>query len=397
MTSQVVAVAEFDPSSYDPTEVIHAVIVAFKICGLWPINYKFRSLYLIYRFFFQLSFTYAYVGFKLLNFYMRTHLDLATVIIFESLAEISVCLRAAIFILNFDDIFDFLRRIKLFKCESEDEVNIYKKRFGLFSNVLRFYFGCAFFATFFSLCAPFFSDKPMLAYPAYYPYLDWQNNRHHFWIAYTYQLVGMLFMAHTLILLESYHIYLMVTIGAQLDILAERFRRVGKMYLDLPHDVQQEKTLEFFLDNVKNFEELSRFIDKVETVFDVQFFYQFVCSALVFCVTALQILRSNFLEEYVSLSFYVAFSATMMNEIFLPCYFGNEVTLRREQIPHAVYSSEWIHLSEKLKKNMIIFLEGLKRARILRSGKIFTLSLFSFLTVINRSYSLFAVARNFIK
>lgn len=92
-------------------------------------------------------------------------------------------------------------------------------------------------------------------------------------------------------------------------------------------------------------------------------------------------LQSNFLEEYVSLSFYVAFSATMMNEIFLPCYFGNEVTLRREEISHAVYSSDWIHLSQKFKKNMIIFLEGLKRARILKSGKIFTLSLFSFLTV----------------
>lgn len=258
MTSQVLAITNFDPTSYDPTEAIHLVIIAFRICGLWPANIKFRSLYFIYRFFFQLSFTYAYVGFKLLNFYTKTNMDLATVIIFESLAEISVCIRVSIFIFNFPDIYDFLQRIKSFKCESENEIRIYKKRFALFSKVLRFYFGCAFFATFFSLSAPFFSDKPMLAYPAYYPYLDWQNNLNHFWIAYIYQFVGMLFMAHTLILLESYHIYLMVTIGAQIDILAERFRSVGKVCPDLPNDEQQKQALDYFVDNVKNFEELSR-------------------------------------------------------------------------------------------------------------------------------------------
>lgn len=128
--------------------------------------------------------------------------------------------------------------------------------------------------------------------------------------------------------------------------------------------------------------------------------------------------QMNISEDLVSLSFYLSFSATMMNEIFLPCYFGNEVTLKREQLALAIYSSEWFDLSQKFKQNMIIFLEGLKRVRILKSGKIFTLSLFSFLTVfsiyfkiikiedysvinnfqvINRSYSLFAVLRNFIK
>ncbi|KAG4070844.1 hypothetical protein HA402_011070 [Bradysia odoriphaga] len=92
-------------------------------------------------------------------------------------------------------------------------------------------------------------------------------------------------------------------------------------------------------------------------------------------------MTTNISEEIVSVSFYLSFSATMMNEIFLPCYFGNELTLKREKLSFAIYSSEWFDLSQAFKKNMIIFLEGLKRVRILKSGKIFTLSLFSFLTV----------------
>ncbi|KAJ6640375.1 Odorant receptor 94a, partial [Pseudolycoriella hygida] len=203
---------------------------------------------------------------------------------------------------------------------------------------------------------------------------------------------------HTLVLLESFHIYSLVTIGGQLDIISQRFRDIGrKYYSDETDAIWEEKTNTIFLDNIKVFEVISGLIDQIESLFNIQFFYQFICSAVIFCVTAFKIITMNITEDLVSFTFYLSFSATMMNEIFLPCYFGNEVTLKREQLSFAIYSSEWFNLPQPFKKNMILFLEGLKRVRILKSGKIFTLSLFSFLTVINRSYSLFAVLRNFIK
>lgn len=163
---------KLDPSKYDPTEAIHSVILSFKICGLWPKNYRFRNLYLIYATLFQFAFTFAFCGFKLLNFYFKTNMDQVTVIVFEAVAEISLWVRVINFITYFDSITGCLDIIKLFKCESEEELRFYKKRFGLFTRVMRFYLGCASFACFFSLSAPFFSEKPMLAYPAWYP-LDW--------------------------------------------------------------------------------------------------------------------------------------------------------------------------------------------------------------------------------
>lgn len=247
----------FDPSTYDPVEPIRFVVYVFKICGLWPVRNKFRNLYLVYTFFFQLTFTLAFITFKYLNFYYKTHMDMATIIIFETLAEISMAIRGANFIAKFDDIYGCLSTIKLFKCENMEELELYKKRQAMFTRVLRFYFSCASFACFFSLSAPFFADKPMLAYPAYYPYLDWKNNRMHFWIAYMYQLVGILILAHTLILLEAYHIYLMITIGAQLDILAIRLRNIKRDTSDLPDAIKDDKTVTYFLDTFKSFEIIS--------------------------------------------------------------------------------------------------------------------------------------------
>lgn len=123
-------------------------------------------------------------------------------------------------------------------------------------------------------------------------------------------------------------------------------------------------------------------------------------------------------DNTVVLAYYLCFSATMLNEIFLPCFFGTELTSKNSELSIALYSSNWPDLSETFKKTLIIFVEYLKQPRIMMSGKIFTLTLFSFLTVIkaymsqqkylsnwtkfvsqviNRSYSLFAVLRNVIK
>lgn len=174
MTQEELGIAKFDSLNYDPTEPIHSVILSFKIVGIWPIKYRFRNAYLVYGFLFQFTFTYAFCGFKLLNFYFKTNMDQATVIIFESLAEISLWVRVINFISKFDGIFECLTIVKSFECHNEEELKFYKKRFELFTRILRFYFGCASFACFFSLSAPFFSDRVMLAYPAWYP-LDWEK------------------------------------------------------------------------------------------------------------------------------------------------------------------------------------------------------------------------------
>lgn len=72
----------------------------------------------------------------------------------------------------------------------------------------------------------------------------------------------------------------------------------------------------------------------------------------------------------------------MLNEIFLPCYFGTILTSTNENVLKAIYSSNWPDMSQSFKNTMIIFVEQLQRPRVMKSGKIFTLSLFSFLTVI---------------
>lgn len=89
----------------------------------------------------------------------------------------------------------------------------------------------------------------------------------------------------------------------------------------------------------------------------------------------------NISEEIVSFVFYISFSGVFLNEIFLACYFGNEIILKNHNLSIAIYSSDWINKSTGYRKMIIMLIEILNTPIVIKTGKLFTLTLTSFLTV----------------
>lgn len=54
-----------------------------------------------------------------------------------------------------------------------------------------------------------------------------ENDRTSYWIVYFYQLIGAIFLAHTLVRLENYQIYCMICATAQIEILGTRIKQIG--------------------------------------------------------------------------------------------------------------------------------------------------------------------------
>lgn len=87
---------------------------------------------------------------------------------------------------------------------------------------------------------------------------------------------------------------------------------------------------------------------------------------------------------------------TMLTQLFLPCYFGNEILSKSRQLLDDIYASNWSDLSIKYGKISIIYMERLKKPKTMMVAQSFGLSLTTFSIVLNRAYSLFAVLQNFI-
>lgn len=82
----------------------------------------------------------------------------------------------------------------------------------------------------------------------------------------------------------------------------------------------------------------------------------------------------------------------MIVEVFLPCYFGNEVSEASIDLSTRLFHTEWIKESKKFKKAMGMFMENTKNRLIVSAADgFFHVNLSGFLSLCNLAYSLFAL------
>lgn len=231
---------------FEPNQVIDKIVRLFILVGIWPADYEFRTLYIVYGIAFQFTFSYAYAMFNLINLFVVTDLSVITEQIFIVLPMVSMCLRMTNFVVRFKEMKNFLAVINSFEVFNQEELDLYKARLSRFVSVMIFYLSCAVFAVSFSNCAPLFDKTMRLPYPGWYP-LDWGNilwklislsnpnisalvletNVTYYWTLYAYQFIGISFLSSTLVNLENYQIYCMVSATIQIEIIGMRLRRLG--------------------------------------------------------------------------------------------------------------------------------------------------------------------------
>lgn len=98
-------------------------------------------------------------------------------------------------------------------------------------------------------------------------------------------------------------------------------------------------------------------------------------------------------------SFFRAFSfmIPVTLEIFLPCYFGNELSSASSKLSMAFFHSDWIDEGSSLKSLGEIFMENTKQDLKISAFGVFDANLSSFGRIANSAYSLFAVLRRINK
>jgi odorant receptor len=86
-----------------------------------------------------------------------------------------------------------------------------------------------------------------------------------------------------------------------------------------------------------------------------------------------------------------AYLMSMVLQIFLPCYYGNELSAASEKLSLSVFDSSWNEESEEFKTAMKIFMENTKKPLKISALGTFHLNLENFLKIMNSAYSVSAV------
>ncbi|KAK0071879.1 hypothetical protein PV326_000709, partial [Microctonus aethiopoides] len=158
-------------------------------------------------------------------------------------------------------------------------------------------------------------------------------------------------------------------------IVGERDALLGAFELLLNTEKYQlkcEETKKLDIDGGKK----SRFSRKFNGIFASIIFFQFSISTLTLCASAQTLTTLGFMSaDFINI---MGYTTCIIAQIFVLCWYANEVTLNSLSIRTAVYNMDWYSLSLKTQTNLLLIIARASYPITFTGGPFVTLSLDSF-------------------
>ncbi|XP_063827150.1 odorant receptor 94b-like [Ostrinia nubilalis] len=173
-----------------------------------------------------------------------------------------------------------------------------------------------------------------------------------------------------------------------LENLIERATTVVKENSDEIFDKVLDK---LFLECLEHYRQISETNRRLQDIFGTSILVQFGIGGWILCMAAYKMIGLNILSiEFASMTLFIT---CILTELFLYCYYGNEVTVESDRMVEAVYAMEWLHAPLRFKRSLVLLMERAKRPLRPAAGLIIPLSLNTFVTILRSSYTFYAVLR----
>ncbi|RZC36253.1 7tm 6 domain containing protein [Asbolus verrucosus] len=375
---------------FDWTVTIRPNMFILKLVGLWPEgneSYKF-NLYTFYAIFCITIFVYGHNFTQALNILFVIN-DLEAVIgtIYISLTLSLAVIKTYYIIRNMKTLKQLMIIINsdIFQPKSEKQKKLVKSNL---SEWKRFY---VIFMTNCWNAVLLFSTFPILdksvkeyrlPFMAWYPYNTKVSPSYE--ITYVYQCISLLFIATTNINIDTLIAALNMYIGAQCDILCDDLQ-------NLQNDDPSSDIDEGLMKCITHHKKIMKFTSDSNKFFNWIVFVQFFASAVSIALSLFQLtVVTPFSNEFYT---YAMYGVAVIVEIFIYCWFGNEVELKSKKIPYAIFESDWTDASLTVKKKMVFFTMKCQTPIKLSALNLFYLSIENFITILRTSWSYFAVLR----
>ncbi|XP_045449327.1 putative odorant receptor 92a [Melitaea cinxia] len=138
--------------------------------------------------------------------------------------------------------------------------------------------------------------------------------------------------------------------------------------------------------------QIAYFVKKVEDIFSFVIIYQFSVSGWIICTSVYRMVNMNvFSIQFLSMILYIC---CMLIEIFMYCYYGNEVTSESTKVMESAYFMNWLSTNTRHRRHLIFFMERIKRPIQISAGVIVPLSNETFISIVKSSYTFYALLKS---
>ncbi|XP_063912003.1 odorant receptor Or1-like [Zophobas morio] len=202
---------------------------------------------------------------------------------------------------------------------------------------------------------------------------------------YVYLTMGAMINGLANVSMDTFLSGIIMVISGQLKLLNNSFQNLKQKCTDTSLNHIEEGLIK----NIVHHKNIIQFSENMTELFTTCIMGQFVVSVIIICITMFQMsLVSVISLQFLSMALY---QGCMVLEIFLWCYYGNEVIIQSEKLTQSAYSCEWVGCSRNFGTNLLFFMARSQISLKLYAGGYFALSLETFMAIVKSSWSYFAV------
>ncbi|XP_053954850.1 odorant receptor 94a-like [Anastrepha ludens] len=364
--------------------------------GLWPIGKphsrddsqhprRRRSLAHYYGYLLHLPLTFTYN--TLMWIEALTRWERADDILYISITELGMMALAVNFWRVEHAAWHFMHEISYgssYALRNEEERECWRQQQWLFERIAICYIGGGVGVLLTAFGATLLVNGYNLPYDYWLPF-EW-HNAHNYWYAYGYELVAMSLTCISNVTMDMMLCYYLFHVALLYKLIG--IRLMALQHLREPFAVAQLIAI------IELHKKVKRLTSQCESLVSFPIMVQILLSALILCLSAYRLQNMQISENPGQFLAMLQFASVLTLQIFLPCYFANEITINSDALTTCIYSSNWEEFSPATRKQMNLFMELLKQPARIKAGNFFIVGLPIFTKTMNNAYSLLALLLN---
>ncbi|XP_034485490.1 odorant receptor 94b [Drosophila innubila] len=339
----------------------------------------------IYPFVLHLPLTFTQIALMWLEVITSTDLEQAGRVMYMSLTQLPLLIKIINIWYRREEAYNFMEELEKF-VEPED-VRLLEREERHFGRIYYSYLGGAIIVALCGFFSVFLQDTYELPFGYYVPF-EWQNSQGYFY-AWGYNVLAMTVCCLSNTQLDSLGCYFMFKIGLL-------YRMLNIRLLALQHE-SETKALPELQHVFQRYTRVRLLTRQCELLVSPYVLSQVVLSAFILCFSGYRLVQMGWQQNPGLFLATLQFVAVMIVQIFLPCYYGNQLTVHANQLTNSVFNTNWLEYSVQTRKELICYMEFLKRPVKVRAGIFFEIGLPIFMKTINNAYTFFALLLNLSK
>ncbi|XP_045483689.1 odorant receptor Or1-like [Harmonia axyridis] len=247
---------------------------------------------------------------------------------------------------------------------------------------------------------PFYTNEQILPYEIYLPF-EMSTGNFVYYIIYLYISLSVLYGATSNSSIDCLISGMIYHASGQIKILKDKLSNVGRRADDYVSHIQNEKekkkSRNVFIsrrmrENLDHYDNIISFVKELENVFTSTPFIQLCVGTIVICLTCFRMIYIDPIST--NFFFLVLFCITIVFQIYMFCHFGNELNYESSSIGNAIYMSDWYTFDSEARRMVLMLMERAKKPLIFKAGNLLPLSIGTFVSIMETTYSLLAVLQN---